>query len=110
MRIERLLWGGVVLSLLVVVGIVSRQKSNLEHAFLAHDDFRVIATDAMKRFTKYEGVNQDEINKSYYVSYAIFMHKTCIRFIVKHGYGVDTTYCYPGAKNATLVGFDGTGR
>jgi hypothetical protein len=111
MRIERWFWLGAVIILLFVLSVVMRQKSNLEHSFLANDKmFDVIRRDAVRRYKKYEGSNDQLVNDMNFISFLSFRNHVCIAFVLKPWiYGGESTYCYRDLNGAELVEEDHTG-
>ena len=110
MRIERFLWAGLVLALLIVIGILAKKKSDLEYSFLADRDyFRIIRADSIKRLNSYYGETPDKIDEYFFVSYLFPQNKVCIRFASKPNVRgeVDNIYCYKDEKHTELVDISG---
>ena len=107
MRIERIVWITLTITLLTLLAVTYVQSSSLKQAFLvqpAEERFKVAAT---KLFIEKEGATEVMISKSFYVSYLGFSDRSCVRFVPKpRVYGGATTYCFTNGTPARLIGVD----
>lgn len=110
MRFERYAWLAIALIFAATSGILMRQKAALEHAFLAGDFFNPIKSDAVSRFKRDEGISEQKVDDMFFVSYAYFQDRVCIRFVPRPTvYGGVTSYCYQDHDHNKLLGIDRTG-
>lgn len=110
MRHERYAWLAIVALLSATSLSLTWQESALEHSFIAGEFFAPIRSDAINRFKKDDGISSQKIEKMFFVSYAFFKNRICIRFVPRPTvYGGVTSYCYQDHDHAKLVAVDRTG-
>ena len=107
MKIERLLWAILSISLVAALGVTYKRYEELQHAVLATDQDSEYVEAALLLFVKSQGASRKSVERDFYVTFIGLKDRSCIRLVPKPNVtGGAPVYCFTKSSPLKLISSD----